>query len=85
VFGNGYEVCTHNGKTIHKLDPILLATQLQDAGAGEIVVNSVDRDGQMQGYDLELAIKFKQALTLVINYQVLVGLRSQSSVQILQQ
>jgi cyclase len=39
-----------------------LARQLQDAGAGEIVVNSVDRDGLMQGYDLELAAQFKQAL-----------------------
>ena len=36
--------------------------QLQDAGAGEIVINSVDRDGVMQGYDLELAAQVKEAL-----------------------
>jgi cyclase len=63
-----YEVCTHNGKTTHKLDPLALAKQLQDAGAGEIVVNSVDRDGQMQGYDLELAAQFKQTLTVPVTF-----------------
>ncbi len=36
-------------------DPIGLAKSFQDAGAGEIVINSIDRDGQMKGYDLELA------------------------------
>jgi cyclase len=68
LFAKGYEVCTHNGKTTHKLDPLVLAKQLQDAGAGEIVVNSVDRDGQMQGYDLELALQFKQALKVPVTF-----------------
>lgn len=68
LFAKGYEVCTHNGKTTHKLDPIAMAKQLQDAGAGEIVVNSVDRDGQMQGYDLELAMQFKQALKVPVTF-----------------
>lgn len=68
LFAKGYEVCTHNGKTAHKLDPLTLAKQLQDAGAGEIVVNSVDRDGQMQGYDLELAAQFKKALRVPVTF-----------------
>jgi imidazole glycerol-phosphate synthase subunit HisF len=68
LFAKGYEVCTHNGKTTHKLDPLALAKQLQDAGAGEIVVNSVDRDGQMQGYDLELAMQFKQTLKVPVTF-----------------
>jgi cyclase len=62
LFSKGYEVCTRNATVVHKLDPLALAQQLQDAGAGEIVVNSVDRDGFMQGYDLELASQFRQAL-----------------------
>jgi imidazole glycerol-phosphate synthase subunit HisF len=66
LFANGYEVCTRNATITHKLEPITLAQQLQDAGAGEIVVNSVDRDGFMQGYDLELASQFKQALTVPV-------------------
>lgn len=63
-FSSGYEVCTRNGKTKHKLSPIELALQLQEAGAGEIVINSIDRDGSMLGYDLALAASFRQALNV---------------------
>ena len=62
MFAKGYEVCTHNGKTAHKVDPIALATDLQKAGAGEIVINSIDRDGEMKGYDLALAQQVRDAL-----------------------
>ncbi len=62
LFAKDYEVFTHNGKTVHKTDPVALAKQLQDAGAGEIVINSIDRDGFMQGYDLELASQFREVL-----------------------
>lgn len=68
LFTKGYEVCSHNGKRSYKHDPVELARQLQDAGAGEIVINSVDRDGCMQGYDLELANQFKQALKVPITF-----------------
>ena len=68
LFAKGYEICTHNSKTVHKLDPVALAKQLQDAGAGEIVINSVDRDGLMQGYDLELAAQFKKALKVPVTF-----------------
>ena len=68
LFANGYEVCTRNATITHKLEPITLAQQLQAAGAGEIVVNSVDRDGLMQGYDLELASQFRQALTVPVTF-----------------
>ena len=62
LFSKGYELCTHNAKTAHKLDPIAFAMQLQDAGAGEIVINSVDRDGEMRGYDIELALQMHAQL-----------------------
>lgn len=68
LFAKGYEVRTHNGKTVHKHDPVVLAKQLQDAGAGEIVVNSIDRDGLMQGYDLDLASQFKQAMKVPVTF-----------------
>jgi cyclase len=64
----GYEVCTHNSKIVHNSDIFSLAKQLQDAGAGEIVVNSVDRDGLMQGYDLELATQLKDALNIPMTF-----------------
>ena len=62
LLAKGYEVCTHNGKTIHKVDPVTLAKALQDAGAGAIILISVDRDGEMKGYDLALAQQMRGAL-----------------------
>lgn len=62
LFSKGYEICTHNAKNAHKLDPIAFARQLQDAGAGEIVINSVDRDGEMKGYDIDLALQMRAEL-----------------------
>ncbi len=62
LLAKGYELCTHNAKTIHKLDPVVFAKTLQEAGAGEIVINSVDRDGEMKGYDLALAQQMQAAL-----------------------
>jgi cyclase len=53
--GNTYEVWTHNG-TVNTGRPMLeLAEEVEKLGAGEIVVNAIERDGQMKGYDLELA------------------------------
>ncbi|MBT9493224.1 MAG: imidazole glycerol phosphate synthase subunit HisF [Paucibacter sp.] len=62
LFSKGYELCTHNAKTAHKLDPLAFARQMQEAGAGEIVINCVDRDGEMKGYDIELARQMRAEL-----------------------
>jgi cyclase len=59
LFSKGYELTSHNATRAHKLDPFECAQALQAAGAGEIVINSVDRDGHMKGYDLELAERMK--------------------------
>lgn len=68
LFAKGFEVCTRNAKVAHKQDPGTLAVQLQDAGAGEILINSVDRDGLMQGYDLDLAAQFRRALKVPVTF-----------------
>ena len=68
LFSGGYEVCTHNSKVTHRLDPITLASRLQDAGAGEIMINVVNRDGLMEGYDLELADNFRRALKVPMTF-----------------
>jgi imidazole glycerol-phosphate synthase subunit HisF len=62
LFSKGYELCTHNARTVHKLDPVAFAQHLQQAGVGEIVINSIDRDGTMQGYDLALARQMRAAV-----------------------
>ena len=49
-----YEVYTHGGRKPTGLDPVRFAGEMQRQGAGEILLNSIDRDGTMQGYDLDL-------------------------------
>jgi cyclase len=53
-FGRGYEVWTHNGTKGTGLDPVDVVRDFQAQGVGEIVINSIDRDGTMTGYDLDL-------------------------------
>lgn len=59
-----YEVFTHNGTRATGLDPVAMAAQVEKLGAGEVVINSIDRDGQMKGYDLELAHMVREAITV---------------------
>ena len=40
------------------------AKQVEQLGAGEVVINSIDRDGEMKGYDMELVERVRQATTL---------------------
>lgn len=54
------EVVTYNGSRNTGLDPIAHAVALQECGVGEIVINSVDHDGMMNGYDLEFAEKVRK-------------------------
>jgi cyclase len=45
---------THGGTRLTDLDPLVYAQRMQDSHAGEILLCSIDRDGSMTGYDLEL-------------------------------
>lgn len=49
-----YEVYTLGGRRNTKRDPVGLAVDLADRGAGEILLNAIDRDGTQKGFDLEL-------------------------------
>lgn len=49
-----YEVMTLNATRRTGFEPVAFAANLQRMGAGEIVLNSVDRDGEMKGYDFDL-------------------------------
>lgn len=53
-FWGKYEVFVRNGKVKTKLSPIEYAKRMQDLGAGELIVSSIDKDGTNSGYDLEL-------------------------------
>ncbi|PIE24850.1 MAG: imidazole glycerol phosphate synthase subunit HisF [Neptuniibacter caesariensis] len=68
LFSRAFEICTHNATRAVKQDPIELAKKLQNAGAGEIVINFVDYDGMMQGYDIDYAREFKSALSVPVTF-----------------
>jgi cyclase len=48
------EVMSHCGRQSTRLDPVAWARDAEKLGAGEILLGSVDRDGTMTGYDLDL-------------------------------
>jgi imidazole glycerol-phosphate synthase subunit HisF len=57
-----YEVWTHNATRNTGRKAVELAAELERAGAGEVVVNNIDRDGTMEGYDLDLAAQVRAAI-----------------------
>jgi cyclase len=62
-----YELFTHNGSRATGLHPAAFAKQAEALGAGEILVNSIDHDGEMKGYDLELIEQIRNAVSLPIS------------------
>lgn len=63
MFG-GYEVVTHNATKKTCIDPVKLTKELEELGIGEIVINSVDNDGMMKGYDFNIINKIKAVATV---------------------
>lgn len=59
-FWGNKKVFINNGKTNTKLDVLEFIKKVENLGAGEIVINSVENDGVMKGYDLELLKEIKQ-------------------------
>lgn len=60
----GYEVYIHNGKKATGKDPIKFVEELQLLGVGEIIINSIDQDGVMKGYDLNLISKIREQISV---------------------
>ena len=52
--GSGWEVYVHGGRTPMGIDAVEWAVKCESLGAGEILLTSMDEDGQKKGYDLEL-------------------------------
>ena len=60
----GYEVYTHNGKKSTGINPIIFVKELERLGAGEIIINSIDQDGMMKGFDLPLIDKIAETISI---------------------
>lgn len=63
MFGR-YETFINGGREGTGLDPVLVAKRAVEMGAGEVVLNSIDRDGAMEGYDLEVIRKVADAISV---------------------
>ncbi|MGZ9234933.1 MAG: AglZ/HisF2 family acetamidino modification protein [Anaerolineales bacterium] len=61
-----YEVWTRSGKKGTGLDPVKHGVEMEKQGAGELLINSIDRDGTMQGYDLELIRRVSEAVSVPV-------------------
>lgn len=62
----GYEVMASGGSRPTGLDPAAWALQVENLGAGEIFLNSIDRDGSGLGYDLELVRAVTEAVSIPV-------------------
>lgn len=62
----GYRVVIQNGTARTKMNPIDYARKAEELGAGELLINSVDGDGKMQGYDLNLLKEITAAVSIPV-------------------
>lgn len=61
-FLSKYEIWIRNGLKNTKKDAIEIAIKMENLGVGEIVINSIDKDGTMTGYDVEIVDKIRQSV-----------------------
>lgn len=66
LFGKDYDVFIKNARVNTKRSVFDLAAEAEKLGAGELVVNSIEMDGAMKGYDLALAERIRQTVKIPI-------------------
>ena len=65
IFGKQI-VYIDNGKISTRIDPVQMAIMAEKQGAGEIIIQSIDRDGLMKGYDLELTKRISENISIPV-------------------
>jgi len=63
---NRWEIFTHGGRNKTGIDAIEFAKKMEDCGAGELLVTSMDRDGTQIGYDIELMSNISSKINIPI-------------------
>lgn len=61
-----HEVVAHNAKRSTGMDPLAFVINMEEMGAGELLINSVDRDGMMNGYDIDLISKITEKVNIPV-------------------
>lgn len=63
---NNYEVYVRSGSKSTGLDPVVWAQEVEKQGAGEIMIVSIDREGTMEGLDIDLISSVTQAVSIPV-------------------
>jgi cyclase len=61
-----WEVFTHGGRNKTGIDAIEFAKRMEDSGAGELLVTSMDRDGTQAGYDIDLMFMISSKVNIPV-------------------
>ena len=64
--GSKWEIFTHGGRNNTGTDAIEFAKKMEDSGAGELLITSMDRDGTQVGYDIELMSKTSSMVNIPV-------------------
>ncbi|MDB4828445.1 imidazole glycerol phosphate synthase subunit HisF [Candidatus Pelagibacter sp.] len=64
--GDKFEIFTHGGRNYTGIDAIEFAERMEDSGAGELLVTSMDRDGTQVGYDIDLIYKISSKVNIPV-------------------
>ncbi len=64
--GNSWKVYTHGGRNRTELDAVEWARRVEELGAGEILLTSIDRDGTKLGYDIELTRTISESVSIPV-------------------
>jgi cyclase len=65
-YASGYTVTSHGGSVDEGIDAIAWVQRVQDLGAGELLVNSIDMDGTKSGFDIELLDRILDVATVPV-------------------
>jgi cyclase len=61
-----WALSTHGGRKMRRLDAVKFAKKMEDLGAGEILLTSMDRDGTKKGFNIELTRRIAEAVTIPV-------------------
>jgi len=61
-----WEIFTHGGRTQTGIDAVNFAKKMEDSGAGELLITSMDRDGTLKGYDNDLISEIERNVNIPI-------------------
>jgi cyclase len=65
-FWGKYEIFTHGGKQNAKKDPLVFAMEMDKLEVGELMINSIDKDGSQKGYDINLITMITEKVNMPV-------------------